>query len=106
MMPDEFAVGREGVVDAHRGIEHGLGVVQFIGFAFLRHDSAIFKRAWMALAVPSVIVQPLQRCPDARTQVEAAVLGVYLEAGVEGWGQRPTRQGLPKPLRGRGCLIR
>jgi hypothetical protein len=25
-----------------------------VGFAFLRHDSAIIKRAWMALAAPSV----------------------------------------------------
>ena len=62
----QFAVGREGVVNAHRGIEHGLGVVQFI------------------------IVQPLQRCPDACTQVEAAVLGMNLEAGVEGRREGPA----------------
>ncbi len=62
----QFAVGREGVVDAHRGIEHGLGVVQFI------------------------IVQPLQRGPDACTQVEAAVPGMNLEAGVEGRREGPA----------------
>lgn len=55
----QFAVGREGVVDAHRGIEHGLGVVEF------------------------VIVQSLQCGSDARTEVETAVLGMNLEAGVE-----------------------
>ena len=62
----QFAVGREGVVDAHRGIEHGLSVVQLI------------------------IVQPLQRGPDACTQVEAAVLGMNLEAGVEGRREGPA----------------
>ena len=62
----QFAVGREGIIDAHRGIEHGLSVVQLI------------------------IVQPLQRGPDACTQVEAAVLGMNLEAGVEGRGEGPA----------------
>ena len=37
-----------------------------------------------------IIVQPLQRGPDARTQVEAAVLGMNLEAGVEGWREGPA----------------
>ena len=55
----QFAVSRESVVDAHRGIEYGLRIVQFI------------------------VVQPLQGSTQSGTQIEAAVARMNLEAGID-----------------------
>ena len=55
----QFAVSRESVIDAHRGIEHGLGIIQLI------------------------VIQPLQGSTQSGTQIEAAVARMNLEAGVD-----------------------
>ena len=55
----QLAVGRECVVDAHRGIEHGLRVVEL------------------------VIIKSLQCGTQSGTEVEAAVARMNLEAGID-----------------------